>query len=238
MDQLRQRGTIGGTYGLLAMPQDPNKMEMEHTQRMLIVPQRGAYRIERQRDGEDDRRTAFPHISDGTTTWMEHVSGGVLARPARGPVPYASALLDPSWLTGYDWDTPVADVHNERGILVVHARLRGNPNAPRMWLGPTPAEAEVLVDSQYGFLHRVKALVNGQPFQVEEFLDLILDPPIDESAFRIDESKFRIIDEAEQESWNRRPLFPLRVWWAVTRPSRRVERVLMGPFRQHRHRPR
>jgi hypothetical protein len=34
-----------------------------------------------------------------------------------GSLPCATALLDPSWLAGYDWDTPVSDVHNDRDIL-------------------------------------------------------------------------------------------------------------------------
>jgi len=87
-----------------------------------------------------------------------------------------------------------------------------------MWLGPSPAEADVLVDAQYGFLHRVTALVDGRPFKVEEFLGLVLNPPIDEAAFRIDESKVRVIDPTDWKD----PNLPARVWNRLTRPYRNL----------------
>ena len=104
---------------------------------------------------------------------------------------------------------PVPGDHNDRDVLVVHAHLadarhpasvgeddRETSTVTGLRL---PADAEVVIDAEYGFLHRMTGLVDGQPLMVTELLDLMVDPPLDEDVFRIDPSRFQVIEHPEWE---------------------------------------
>jgi hypothetical protein len=89
----------------------------------------------------------------------------------------------------------------------MHARVAAAPtlgatdnrDAPTVTrLGP-PAEVDVVIDAEYGFLHRMTGLIDGQPLVVEELVDVVVDPPLDESVYRIDPSKFEVIDDKFQQ---------------------------------------
>jgi outer membrane lipoprotein-sorting protein len=56
---------------------------------------------------------------------------------------------------------------------------------------PPPEEAEALVDAEYGFLHRMTGIVGGEPYVVNELLDLRVDAPIDDDMFRVDPASSR-----------------------------------------------
>jgi hypothetical protein len=113
-------------------------------------------------------------------------------------------------LAGYEWDTAVPGVHNDRDVLVVHAHLPDTrPPAPEgtddrrtstvTGVVRLPGDAEVVIDVEYGFLHRMTELVDGQPFIVTDLRDLTVDPPLDEDVFRIDPSRFQVIEHPERE---------------------------------------
>ncbi len=201
----RQLGATGGICGLVASARDPKNPVMEATDRLLVATQQGTYRVERDwRDGSD--RTSL-HVSDGITTWLPTFSGVFHAEPAEPDAFPAVNLLDPSWLAGYDWGTPLPGTHHDRDILVVHARLgaasppapggRVNRNSSTVIRQRPPAEVDVLIDTQYGFLHRMTGVIDSHPFVVEELLDVVLDPPLDETMFRIDKSTFEVFDRSD-----------------------------------------
>lgn len=187
--------------------------EHENTEYLVIAPQRGAYRVEwaKTEDGSPGRLD----ISDGTDAWMQVAPGEVIARPPGELLRFPSdRLLDPSWLARYTWDPPVKGRSNGRDVLRMRARLKTNPNPPRRTERPDPGEVDVTVDAQLGFLHRMTELVNGQPFRDVELLEVVLDPPIDQQTFRIDESKLRVINPG-RISTPPRPAPARRAWWAL-----------------------
>ena len=162
---------------------------IETADHLVAATQRGSYRLERTRNGR-----TVAHLSDGVTTWLPTASGQFHSHPANPDAFPARNLLDPSWLVDYDWSAPSPGVQNDREILVMHARQSAtSPSAPD---GPgdsalppvlrqrPPAEVAVLIDLQFGFLHRITGLIDGETFVVQDLLDLLLDLPFDESAFR------------------------------------------------------
>lgn len=58
---------------------------------------------------------------------------------------------------------------------------------------------DVVIDAEFGFLHRITGPTDSQPLVVQELVDVVIDPPIDESIFRIDPSVFRVIDDKYQQ---------------------------------------
>jgi hypothetical protein len=180
------------------------------TDRLWVATQRDSWRLERDWKERKKDRTSV-HVSDGITTWLPTYSGAFHAHRAHPDSFPARNLLDPSWLAGYDWDTPLPNVRNGRNVLVMHARVAAarppgptdNPAARTMSRLRPPAEVEVAIDAEYGFLHRITGLIDGQPPMVEELVDLVVDPPLDESVFRIDPSKFEVIDNEFEQVLNR-----------------------------------
>lgn len=174
--------------GMLPPAGDPDAV-IETTDQLLAATQYGSYRLERTRNG----KTAA-HLSNGVTTWLPTAYGEFRVHPA-SPDPFpATNLLDPSWLVDYDWSAPQPGIHNDREVLALQARRLANaPSVPvadddrcrqRVLHQRPPAEVAVLIDVQYGFLHRMTGMIDGEPFVVEELLDLVLDLPFDESVFR------------------------------------------------------
>jgi hypothetical protein len=174
--------------GMLPAAGDPDTV-LETADHLLAATQHGSYRLERTRNG----RTAA-HLSNGVTTWRPTASGEFHSHPADPDAFPARNLLDPSWLVDYDWSAPSPGVQNSREILAMQARMTANAPAvstrrtnravPTVLRQRPPAEVAVLIDVQYGFLHRMTGLIDGEPFVVEELLDLLLDLPFDESVFR------------------------------------------------------
>jgi hypothetical protein len=106
-------------------------------------------------------------------------------------------------LAQYDWGRASPAIHNGRDIVLMQARQSAT-TGESVKRDPTtvirqrpPAEVDVLIDSEYGFLHRMTGLIDSEPFVVEELLDVAFDPPLDESAFHVDPSKFQVIDAPE-----------------------------------------
>lgn len=176
------------------------------TDRLWVATQWDSWRLERDRTDLKKHRTSV-HISDGVTLWLRTHSGAFHAhRPHPESFP-ARNLLDPSWLAGYDWDPARPDIHNGRNVLVMRAR-EGETSVPRSTDAPDdrmasrlrpPAEVEVVIDAEYGFLHRMTGFVDSQPVIVGELVDIVVDPPIDESFFRVDSSDFEVIDDKYQQ---------------------------------------
>jgi hypothetical protein len=94
---------------------------------------------------------------------------------------------------------------------------RVGPLALRIPVAPQPAEVEVLVDAELGYLHSMTGLFEGEPYEIIELVDLVLNPILDEDAFRIDASKVRVV---KADEWHSRhapsPLsrrWRLIKWW-------------------------
>jgi hypothetical protein len=164
-----------------------------------------SWRLERDwKDRKKDRTSV--HVSDGITTWLPTYSGAFHAHRAHLDSFPARNLLDPSWLAGYDWGTPAPAIHNGRNVLVMHACVAAGPasgatdnRAARMASRlRRPADVDVVIDAEYGFLHRMTGLIDNQPV-VEELVDVVVDPPLDVSVFRIDPSEFQVIEESPFE---------------------------------------
>jgi hypothetical protein len=173
--------------------------------RIVVAPRQSSWRLER-----DSEFGTAVHVSDGVTMWLPTVSGVLFhASPAVPEAFPARDLLDPSWLAGYEWDTAMPRIHNDRDVLVVHAHLPGARPPAREGADDRqtstvtavrlPRDAEVVIDAEYGFLHRITELLDDQPFIVTELLDLMVDPPLDEDVFRIDPSRFQVIEHPESE---------------------------------------
>lgn len=200
--------------------------DLEQIEHLIVAPHLRAFRIER----DSPRPDGLMVVSDGTTIWREVAPGEVLRRPHKDKRLPSSAisLLNPAWLAGYEWDTPTRDTHNGRDVIQIHVRRRaGADMTAAQTMSPVPTADVVIIDAQLGFLHRLAGLAGGQPHHVIELLDVVLDPPIDEQTFRVDESQYRIIDLSE---WKRRH-----------RPSGRLSRArsvwhsTTSPFRRNKH---
>lgn len=196
-------GATGGACGFAPPAGDPNDRVIEATDRLMVATQQGSYRLERDHGGR-----AAVHVSDGVTTWLPTFSGVFHTGPSDPDGFPARNLLDPSWLAGYEWDTPSPAIHNDWDIVVMHARMAEAPLSASGGVNRDtrsvirqrpPAEVDVLIDAEYGFLHRMTGLIDSQPFVVEELLDVVLDPPLDVSAFRVDPPRIRVIDPPEWE---------------------------------------
>ena len=121
-------------------------------------------------------------------------------------------LVDPSWVLTHDLDVTGPTVANARPALVVRAVAR--PNRVRSGSPQDlAAERELIVDAERGFLHRDIALFDGVAYDVMEWTELTLDPPLDDATFAIDiPAGFEVIDGRDQErQFLHRP--PSRRWW-------------------------
>lgn len=112
----------------------------------------------------------------------------------------------------------------ERAVVRLRARQRASPVAFDTGTSPQPAEVEVLIDAEVGYLHSMTGLFQGEPYHVVEFVDLVLTPSVDEDAFTVDSSKIHVV---EPEEWQRdhRPSLSARLRsslrWHHRRPNRR-----------------
>lgn len=176
------------------------------TDRFWVATQRDSWRLERDwKDRKKDRTSV--HVSDGITTWLPTYWGAFHAQRAHPDSFPARNLLDPSWLAGYDWDPARPGTHNGRDVLVMHACVAAAPtpgpadnrDVPTVTRLRPPAEVDVVIDAEYGFLHRMTGLTDSQPLVVEELVDVVVDPPLDESVFCIDPSRFQVIDDKYQQ---------------------------------------
>jgi hypothetical protein len=219
---------VSGPVSFLYSREPSGSPEYESSERLVIDPRRGAYRVEH----EDSLNRKALHISDGETTWNPNASGAFIASSAehRRIPGSACKLLDPSWLVVYEWNSYTPDQHNGRSVV----RMRAGVSSSRV-MQPRPdvqaTDVEVLIDTQLGFLHRMTAFIDGQPYHLLELTDIVFDPILDPNAFRIDDS-VRVIDEAELEKW-RQPSLLWRVWNTLTWRFRRLARRSV-PGRQRR----
>jgi hypothetical protein len=234
MDLARRRFQTGPVSGLFARHRsDP--VEYEGWERLVIDPSRGAFRVEH---GDSLNRQQI-WISDGETTWTNNFLGDIIAvpDPHREVPSRARDLLDPSWLVDFNCTNYVLDRHNGRGVLRMRTELSSAEVVVQRRLSLYATDVEVLIDARLGFLHRLIEFVDGQPFQRIEIQDVHLDPPIDESTFRIDNSTVHVVDDSERkrrlaESGRQ---FPDDLWPAdppaEVRPAAAVEVQHRGRFR-------
>ena len=86
-----------------------------------------------------------------------------------------AVLLEPSWLAGYEWGTPARGTHGGRDVLSLHVTPRAGFAGPRV-PGLLPSDLDVVIDAEFGFLHRLVGVHRDEPYQVVELLDLDLGP--------------------------------------------------------------
>jgi hypothetical protein len=217
--EIARQHVVPGEVSFVVAPRNPNgPAEFEGTDRIVIDQRRGAFQV----DHEDSLNRSQFWVRDGETTWTPNARGDVI--PLLGGsdrIPgLAPKLLDPSWLVAYDLSDVTPEECNGRNALRVHAHF----TAGRVMVLPEvePTEVEVLIDAEFGFLHRMTGLVDDQPYHVLELVDLVLDPVLSPDTFRIDGSA-RVISEAEMRRWLK-PSLPMRVRVRLTRPFRRPGR--------------
>lgn len=209
IDAIRHSKT-GGLFGsLTASRQREQAVEVEETERLLLAPRAGAFRL---------RSTSPPHlvVCDGTTTWMEIARDEVLRLPLGRLQSPAVLLLDPSWLTGYDWSPPAPATRNGRPVLhmAVQPRVGTQTGSTGLFAALIPMQAEVVIDTQLGFLHKMTGFTEGRPDMVLELLDVHFPTEIDDTSFQLDEPQYQIIDRAEL-SRGRRRSFSAPTQWSL-----------------------
>jgi hypothetical protein len=181
MELARQRFVSGSVTGLVSRtPSGPP--EFRSRERLIIDPQRGAFRVEH--GDSSGRRQVF--ISDGKTTWTQNFRGGVIANSS-GPrhIPTrAIDLLDPSWLVDYNYTKCTEERHNVRDVLCMSARLSSIKAICQSRMNIYAFEVEAIIDARLGFLHRLTQFIDNQPFQRVELGDLELDPVLDGNVFQ------------------------------------------------------
>lgn len=107
------------------------------TDRLWVATQRDSWRLERDWKDRNKDRTSV-HVSDGVTMWLPTYSGAFHVQRAHPDSFPARNLLDPAWLAGYDWETPLADIHNGRNVLVMTPTWQ--PQRPARRAASTPRQ--------------------------------------------------------------------------------------------------
>lgn len=232
--ELAQHFEPGQASGLSSHHRD-GPLEYEGWERLVIDPRQGAFRVEH----TDSWNRQQVWVSDGEMTWTNNFLGDIIAVPEPlSEVPSrARDLLDPSWLVDFDCTSYARDRYNVRDVVRMRTQLSSAKVVVQRRLSLYATDVEVLIDARLGFLHRLIQFVDGQPFQTVELQDVQLDPPIDESTFRIDDSEVRVIDDSERRrrlAENGRQ-FPDDVWPAdppaEVPPAASVEVRHRGRFR-------
>jgi outer membrane lipoprotein-sorting protein len=123
-------------------------------------------------------------VSNGIWRW-QYVAGQAeaLRSPVRRGRTELERLLDPAWLTAvFDLTLLGSTEHDGRHAWRVNGRVREGPRTPEARLGTHGINATV--DGERGILLSLTYLTDAsQPFQRHEFVNLILDQPIDRRVF-------------------------------------------------------
>ena len=137
----------------------------------------------------------------------------------RGPGnAFAQRLLDPSWLLTHDLDQIGEGEVGGRRVLEVRATARSA--RPRSG-GATDmaSERDLVVDAERGFLHSDTALVDGQPYELAELREVVVDPDVDIAAFNPEIPRGLRVDDhtndATRRPWERRRQWHFR--WPISR---------------------
>lgn len=236
IDEVR-RSRTGGSFALYrSSPVGATPAGFEHVERLLLAPQQGAFRVE--------AAASLPYLvlCDGTTTWTEITTGEFLRQQMARLQSPAVPLLDPSWLAGYTWDPPVRDTSIGREVIRMAVRPTSSPMSPRtsgLFAQLVPLQdAEVVIDVQLGFLHQMTSFAGlhqmtsfagDQPYIDIKMLDIAVNPEIDDHVFRLDESRYRVVDRSEL---NRRDQ-PSLLQRARQSTARRLRRQLRTATLRH-----
>jgi hypothetical protein len=154
---------------------------------------------------------------DGERMWFLGSGTVHITRP-HGSV-MARRLLDPAWVLTHDLDVVGEDEASGRRVLRVRATAR--IHQPRSGgAADMAAERDLHVDAERGFLHADIALVDGEPYDVMELREVVLDTPVDPSTFRLEiPPGFKVFDDSQDpprpSPWDRRRQWHVR--WPIAR---------------------
>ena len=116
---------------------------------------------------------------DGQRAWFVGPDT-VHVHPAHGNALHR--LLDPSWVLTHDLDIVGDGESSGRAVALVRATARSS--RPRSGgASDMAAERDLVVDAERGFLHSDTGLVDGEPYDLMELRDVVLDPQIDPATF-------------------------------------------------------
>jgi len=154
---------------------------------------------------------------DGVRAWYVGPEAVRLTRPHGCVV--VQRLLDPAWVLSHDLDVVGEATSSGRAVLQVRATAR--PSRPRSG-GPADmaAERDLVVDADRGFLHRDAALVDGEPYDVMELRDVVLDEELDQTIFDPEiPPGMKVLDYTKDQPppspWDRKKTWHLR--WPIRR---------------------
>ena len=153
---------------------------------------------------------------DGKRSWSIEPDGVRLGRPRSCAL--TERLLDPSWVLTHDLEVTGETLAGDRPALQVKAVAR--PSRPRGGgAADMAAERDLIVDAERGFLHRDSALVEGQPYDIMEMRNVVLDPELDSAVFDPEiPAGAKVFDYSRERPvapWNRVRRWHLR--WPISR---------------------
>lgn len=204
-------GRLGGTLErveLLAMADGGRRWRMEQLQ--PAADQFG-------------RSLVGPSCCDGTTTWRRMSPTEVLVEPASRLWSSANDLLEPSWLAGYRFGESRSSRQGDRPTLMISGERRAVLRGPVIM--NRPAQVEVEVDAELGFLHRMAARVEGRSFHEVELVEVTIGRPEDPDVFVYRPGPDVIV--VDQATWQARH---------HVGPAGRVVRAVRWRARRRQHR--
>lgn len=205
------RGRLGGT--------------LERVEQLVMADGGRCWRVEQLEPAADQfgRSLVGPSCCDGTTTWHRMSPTEVLVEPARRLSSSANELLEPSWLAGYRLGESRPSRRGDRPTLVISCERRAVLGGSVVMV--RPAQVEVEVDVELGFLHRMAGLVEGRPFHEVELVEVSVGRPEDPDVFVYrPEPDVVIVDQA---AWQARH---------HVGPAGRVVRAVRWQARRRQHR--
>lgn len=146
-------------------------------------------------------------VDDGARTIQLYHDHAVISRSGRPSA--LRRLLDPAWLLTHDLEVISEGNVNDRPTVTACARRR--PNRPASG-GPTDMapERRIVVDGNEGFLHADTALLDNEPYETMELLDLHLGP-VTPGSFTLQlPPGLRVLDATKTQERQRTPRWPLR----------------------------
>lgn len=198
---------------------------LERVERLVMADGGRRWRVEQLEPAADQfgRSLVGPSCCDGTTTWRRMSPTEVLVEPASRLWSSANELLEPSWLAGYRLGESRPSRRGDRPTLVISGERRAVLRGPVVM--NRPAQVEVEVDAELGFLHRMAALVEGRPFHEVELVEVSVgrleDPDI--FVYRPEPD----VDVVDQAAWQARH---------HVGPAGRVVRAVRWRARRRQHR--
>lgn len=152
-------------------------------------------------------------VDDGERTIRLYDDHAVVSRSFRSGL---ERLLDPAWLLTHDLEAVSEGEVNGRPTVTARAirRLSRSPSGSPTDMAP---ERRIVIDMEDGFLHSDNAVIDDEPYETMELLDLHLGVPIDAGSFTLQlRPDLRVLDGTSTRQGRRTLRWPLR-WIGFSR---------------------